>query len=59
VGFSAESDDAPLLGTPAEIIARLQKLRAGGVGYVLLVDPAPSLASLAAFASEIMPAVVG
>jgi alkanesulfonate monooxygenase SsuD/methylene tetrahydromethanopterin reductase-like flavin-dependent oxidoreductase (luciferase family) len=56
-GFSAASDDAPLLGTPAEIIARLRKLKAGGVGYVLLVDPAPSLASLVAFASEIMPAV--
>jgi probable F420-dependent oxidoreductase len=58
-GFSAEDDDAPLLGTPAEIIARLQKLKAGGVGYVLLVDPAPSLVSLGAFASEIMPAVAG
>jgi alkanesulfonate monooxygenase SsuD/methylene tetrahydromethanopterin reductase-like flavin-dependent oxidoreductase (luciferase family) len=58
-GFSAESDDAPLLGTPSEIIARLQRLRAGGVGYVLLVDPAPSLANLRAFASEIMPAVAG
>jgi probable F420-dependent oxidoreductase len=56
-GFTAESDDAPLLGTPAEIVARLRKLKAGGVGYILLVDPAPSLASLGAFASEIMPAV--
>jgi probable F420-dependent oxidoreductase len=56
-GFAAESDDAPLLGTPAEIVARLRKLKAGGVGYILLVDPAPSLASLGTFASEIMPAV--
>jgi len=55
--FTAEDDDAPLLGTPEEIIARLKKLKAGGVGYVLLVDPAPSPATLAAFAREIMPAV--
>jgi len=55
--FTAEDDDAPLLGTPEEIIARLKRLEAGGVGYVLLVDPAPSPATLAAFAREIMPAV--
>ena len=57
--FTAEDDDAPLLGTPAEITARLKRLEAGGVGYVLLVDPAPSPASLQAFAREIMPAVAG
>jgi probable F420-dependent oxidoreductase len=57
--FDPETDDAPLLGTPDEIIARLQRLKAGGVGYVLLVDPAPSPATLAAFAQEIMPAVAG
>ena len=56
-GFTAENDDAPLLGTPAEIVARLKKLEAGGVGYVLLVDPAPSVAALGAFAAEIMPAM--
>ncbi|HZB91462.1 MAG TPA: LLM class flavin-dependent oxidoreductase [Stellaceae bacterium] len=55
--FNPEEDDAPLLGTPEEIIARLRRLKAGGVGYVLLVDPAPSPATLAAFAEEIMPAV--
>ena len=57
--FTAEQDDAPLLGTPAEIIARLKRLEAGGGGYVLLVDPAPSPATLEAFAREIMPAVAG
>jgi probable F420-dependent oxidoreductase len=57
--FDPETDDAPLLGTPDEIIARLKRLKAGGVGYVLLVDPAPSPATLAAFAREIMPAVAG
>ncbi|HXY98909.1 MAG TPA: LLM class flavin-dependent oxidoreductase [Stellaceae bacterium] len=57
--FSAEDDDAPLLGTPAEIIDKLKRLASGGVGYVLLVDPAPSPAALQAFAREIMPAVAG
>jgi alkanesulfonate monooxygenase SsuD/methylene tetrahydromethanopterin reductase-like flavin-dependent oxidoreductase (luciferase family) len=57
--FTAEDDDAPLLGTPAEIIARLKRLAADGVGYVLLVDPAPSPATLEAFAREIMPEVPG
>jgi probable F420-dependent oxidoreductase len=54
---SVAADDAPLLGTPDEIIARLRRLQEGGVGYVLLVDPAPSIANLAAFACEIMPAL--
>ncbi|MBI3197935.1 MAG: LLM class flavin-dependent oxidoreductase [Rhodospirillales bacterium] len=52
-----EQDDAPLLGTPAEIVARLQKLQAGGVENVLLVDPAASVESLRIFAADIMPAV--
>jgi probable F420-dependent oxidoreductase len=57
--YVAAEDDAPLLGTPEEIIARLRRLAAGGVGYVLLVDPNPAPATLAAFASEIMPALRG
>jgi alkanesulfonate monooxygenase SsuD/methylene tetrahydromethanopterin reductase-like flavin-dependent oxidoreductase (luciferase family) len=55
-GPALEVDDAPLLGTPAEIIQRLKRLEAGGVGYVLLVDPRPTVESLRTFASEIMPA---
>jgi probable F420-dependent oxidoreductase len=55
-GSEFESDDAPLLGTPQEIIARLKRLEAGGVEHVLLVDPKPSIASLRAVAAEIMPA---
>jgi alkanesulfonate monooxygenase SsuD/methylene tetrahydromethanopterin reductase-like flavin-dependent oxidoreductase (luciferase family) len=51
-----EEDDAPLLGTPAEIIARIRQLQAGGVENILLVDPAANVASLRAFAGEIMPA---
>ncbi len=48
-------DDAPLLGTPEEIVARLQRLEAGGVDYVLLVDPTGSREALARFAAEIKP----
>ncbi len=51
-----EQDDAPLLGTPAEIVARIRKLQAGGVENILLVDPAANVASLRLFAGEIMPA---
>jgi probable F420-dependent oxidoreductase len=55
-GADVERDDAPLLGMPEEIIARLKRLEAGGVEHVLLVDPKASVASLRAFAAEIMPA---
>ena len=50
------SEESALLGTPAEIIARLKKLEAGGVDYVLLVDPTGSKDALQTFAEEIMPA---
>ena len=49
-------EDSALLGTPEEIIARLKKLEAGGVDYVLLVDPTGSIPALRTFAKEIMPA---
>ena len=48
-------EDAPLLGTPHEITTRLERLAAGGVDYVLLVDPTGSRAALETFANEIMP----
>jgi alkanesulfonate monooxygenase SsuD/methylene tetrahydromethanopterin reductase-like flavin-dependent oxidoreductase (luciferase family) len=51
-----EDDTAPLLGTPAEIIARLKELEAGGATNILLVDPNASVANLRAFAREVMPA---
>ncbi len=51
-----EEDDAPLLGLPDEVAARLRRLQAGGVETVLLVDPNASLAGLRAFAAEVMPA---
>jgi alkanesulfonate monooxygenase SsuD/methylene tetrahydromethanopterin reductase-like flavin-dependent oxidoreductase (luciferase family) len=50
------SEESALLGTPGEIVARLRKLEAGGVDYVLLVDPTGSGEALRTFAEEIMPA---
>jgi alkanesulfonate monooxygenase SsuD/methylene tetrahydromethanopterin reductase-like flavin-dependent oxidoreductase (luciferase family) len=51
-----EDDTAALLGTPAEVIARLRDLEAGGATNILLVDPNASVANLRAFAREVMPA---
>ncbi len=53
---SQEFDDAALLGTPDQIVARLKRLEAGGVALVLLVDPRPSIENLRLFAREVMPA---
>jgi len=49
-------DDAPLLGTPEEIIGRLKRLEAGGVHNVLFAAPGASVVGLRTFAEEIMPA---
>jgi alkanesulfonate monooxygenase SsuD/methylene tetrahydromethanopterin reductase-like flavin-dependent oxidoreductase (luciferase family) len=51
-----ELDDAPLLGTPEEIITRLKRLEAGGVENVLFAAPGASVAGLRTFAEAIMPA---
>ena len=40
---------------PRRSSRRLRRLEAGGVGYVLLVDPAPAVSTLTLFAQEIMP----
>jgi alkanesulfonate monooxygenase SsuD/methylene tetrahydromethanopterin reductase-like flavin-dependent oxidoreductase (luciferase family) len=58
-GDAFQLDDAPLLGTPEEIIARLKKLEAGGVENVLFAAPGASVAGLRTFAEEIMPAFAG
>jgi alkanesulfonate monooxygenase SsuD/methylene tetrahydromethanopterin reductase-like flavin-dependent oxidoreductase (luciferase family) len=50
------SEESALLGTREEIIARLRKLEAGGVDYVLVVDPTGSPDALRAFAEGIVPA---
>jgi alkanesulfonate monooxygenase SsuD/methylene tetrahydromethanopterin reductase-like flavin-dependent oxidoreductase (luciferase family) len=44
-----------LIGTPEEIVERIERLRAGGVEYVLLIDVGGSLAALRTFAREVMP----
>jgi alkanesulfonate monooxygenase SsuD/methylene tetrahydromethanopterin reductase-like flavin-dependent oxidoreductase (luciferase family) len=49
------NEESALLGTPEEIVTRLRKLEAGGVDYVLLVDPTGSKEALRTFAEEIMP----
>ncbi|HZL58088.1 MAG TPA: LLM class flavin-dependent oxidoreductase [Stellaceae bacterium] len=54
-GPAREIDDAPLLGTPKEIIAQLRRLEAGGVEHILLVNPHPTIEALEIFAREIMP----
>jgi alkanesulfonate monooxygenase SsuD/methylene tetrahydromethanopterin reductase-like flavin-dependent oxidoreductase (luciferase family) len=53
------ADDAPLIGTPDEIVARLQRLADAGVDYVLLTNANATAASLELFSREIMPNVVG
>lgn len=50
-----DQDDAPLLGTPEEIVARLKRLEAGGVEYVLLVNTYGTVEALRTFAEEVMP----
>jgi alkanesulfonate monooxygenase SsuD/methylene tetrahydromethanopterin reductase-like flavin-dependent oxidoreductase (luciferase family) len=48
--------ESPLIGTPDEILAKLQTLSAAGVEYVML-NPAGSRANLRRFAREVMPHV--
>jgi probable F420-dependent oxidoreductase len=48
--------ESPLIGTPDEILAKLQTLRAAGVEYVML-NAAGSSANLRRFAREVMPHV--
>jgi alkanesulfonate monooxygenase SsuD/methylene tetrahydromethanopterin reductase-like flavin-dependent oxidoreductase (luciferase family) len=48
--------DSPLIGTPDEILAKLQTLSAAGVDYVML-NALGSRASLRRFAREVMPHV--
>ena len=50
-------DDGALIGTPAEIIDKLQRFAAGGVEYVLLTNAVVTRESLLEFSEEIMPHV--
>jgi len=45
-------------GAWTEIVERLERLRAGGVEYVLLIDVDGSLSALRTFAREVMPEFV-
>jgi alkanesulfonate monooxygenase SsuD/methylene tetrahydromethanopterin reductase-like flavin-dependent oxidoreductase (luciferase family) len=44
-----------LIGPPEEIVGRLERLRAVGVEYVMVIDVGGSLSALRTFAREIMP----
>ena len=50
---ATESD--ALIGPPEEIVDRLERLHAGGVAYVLVIDVGGSLSALRTFAREVMP----
>ena len=52
-------DDGALIGTPADIIEKLQRLADGGVRYVLLTNAVVTRESLLEFCEEIMPHVSG
>jgi alkanesulfonate monooxygenase SsuD/methylene tetrahydromethanopterin reductase-like flavin-dependent oxidoreductase (luciferase family) len=49
------AEQGTLIGTPEEIIDRLEQLRSGGVEYVLLAGAQMSPPQMRAFAEEIMP----
>jgi len=51
--------ESAMYGTPDEIAAKLDTLRAAGVAQVLLNGPAGSLTNLRRFAREVMPAYGG
>jgi alkanesulfonate monooxygenase SsuD/methylene tetrahydromethanopterin reductase-like flavin-dependent oxidoreductase (luciferase family) len=51
--------ESAMFGTPDEIAAKLETLRAAGVEHILLNGPAGSRDNLRAFAREVMPAFAG
>jgi alkanesulfonate monooxygenase SsuD/methylene tetrahydromethanopterin reductase-like flavin-dependent oxidoreductase (luciferase family) len=51
--------ESAMYGTPDEIVAKLERLRAAGIEYVLLNGPAGSRENLRRFAREVMPAFSG
>ena len=54
--FRAQTEKTALIGTPEEIIEKLQFIEAQGIEYVLLMDVGGSIESLRRFAREVMPA---
>ena len=51
--------DSALFGTPDEIAAKLEMLRAAGIEHLLLNGPTGSRENLRAFARDVMPAFAG
>ncbi|MBT3932368.1 MAG: LLM class flavin-dependent oxidoreductase, partial [Rhodospirillaceae bacterium] len=51
------TEEGALIGPPEEIVERLQRMRAGGIEYVLLIDVTGSRDSLRVFRDEVMPAL--
>ncbi|MBM3526606.1 MAG: LLM class flavin-dependent oxidoreductase [Alphaproteobacteria bacterium] len=51
--------ESALFGTPDEIAAKIEGLRAAGVEHLLLNGPTGSLENLQAFARQVMPAFAG
>jgi alkanesulfonate monooxygenase SsuD/methylene tetrahydromethanopterin reductase-like flavin-dependent oxidoreductase (luciferase family) len=49
------NENAALIGTAEEVIAKLRQLQAGGVEYVLLIDVTGSKQTLRTFADEVLP----
>jgi len=52
---TGDEDDTWLIGTVDQLISRIERLKANGVDYLLLLDAAGDQASLERFAQEIMP----
>ncbi len=52
---TGDDDDIWLIGTVEQVVSRLERLRAQGVEYVLMLDATGDLESLERFAREIMP----
>jgi alkanesulfonate monooxygenase SsuD/methylene tetrahydromethanopterin reductase-like flavin-dependent oxidoreductase (luciferase family) len=55
----AAAEESAMFGTPDEIAAKIERLRAAGVTHMLLNGPAGSVANLRHFAHEVMPAFAG
>jgi alkanesulfonate monooxygenase SsuD/methylene tetrahydromethanopterin reductase-like flavin-dependent oxidoreductase (luciferase family) len=53
--MDAATERDALIGPPEEIVARLKRLQAGGVEYVMVIDVGGSLDALRTFAHEVMP----
>ncbi len=52
---SGDPDDTWLIGTPDQVVRRLENLKARGIEYVLLLDTTGDVESLERFAAEILP----